>query len=130
MNYLTIGNRCTFTDHIRELKNDKGSVAAVNDKFLLICESLGLKMLSNANVFLVSVDMPVTTNLDETSGLCLRFSCEILSNSIPCLITITLDGNCSEPLDATVKVNCEETVFGLNLLNKIVNILTEPPPSS
>lgn len=114
--------RCTFTDHIRELKN--GDDTLISDKFLVICESLGLKMLSNANVFLVSVDMPVSTNLDDASGLCLRFSCEILSNSIPCLITVTLEGNCSEPLNATVKVNCEETVFGLNLLNRIVNFLT------
>lgn len=125
--YLIVCNRCTFTDHIRELKNDTGDDTMISDKFLVICESLGLKMLSNANLFLVSVDMPVSTNLDDASGLCLRFSCEILSNSMPCLITVTLEGNCSEPLNATVKVNCEETVFGLNLLNRIVNFLAEPP---
>lgn len=84
-------------------------------------------MLSNANLSLISVDMPVTTNHDDVSGLCLRFTCEILSNSMPCLITITLGGHCSEPLNATVKVNCEETVFGLNLLNRIVSFLAEPP---
>lgn len=119
--------RCSFTDHIGELKNDKGDTSVTKDKFLIICESLASKMLSNANLFLVSVDMPVATNLDDASGLCLRFCGEILSHSTPCLITVTLEGNCSEPLDASVKVNCEETVFGLNLLNRIVNFLAEPP---
>jgi len=82
-------------------------------------------MLGNANLFLVSVDMPVSTNLDDASGLRLRFSSEILSNSIPCLITITVEGKCNDPLQVSVKVNCEETVFGLNLLNRVVNFLAE-----
>ncbi|KAK1378025.1 AP-3 complex subunit beta [Heracleum sosnowskyi] len=119
--------RCTFIDHVKELKDDKGEISLVKDKFLVVCETLGLKMLSNANLSLVSVDMPVTTNHDDVSGLCLRFTCEILSNSMPCLITVTLGGHCSEPLNATVKVNCEETVFGLNLLNRVVSFLAEPP---
>ncbi|KAK9283629.1 hypothetical protein L1049_011879 [Liquidambar formosana] len=118
--------RCTFTDHIGELNNDKGDSSLIKDKFLVICESLALKMLSNANLFLVSVDMPVAANLDDASGLRLRFSSEILSNSVPCLITITIEGKCSEPLNVSVKVNCEETVFGLNLLNRVVNFLVEP----
>ncbi|KAL2541700.1 AP3-complex subunit beta-A [Abeliophyllum distichum] len=50
--------RCTFTDHISEL-NDKYESSLVKDNFLLICEKMALKMLSNANLFLVSVDMPV-----------------------------------------------------------------------
>lgn len=83
-------------------------------------------MLSNAHLFLVSVDMPVAANLDDASGLRLRFSSEILSNSLTCLITIMIEGKCSEPLNVCVKVNCEETVFGLNLLNRIVNFLAEP----
>lgn len=82
-------------------------------------------MLGNANLFLVSVDMPVSTNLDDASGLRLRFSSEILSNSIPCFITITIEGKCYDPLKVSVKVNCEETVFGLNLLNRVVNFLAE-----
>lgn len=94
------------------------------DKILLVCETIAVQMLSNANVFLVSVDMPVAANLDDASGLCLRFSSEILSNSIPCLITITAEGKCIEPLNISIKVNCEETVFGLNLLNRIVNFLS------
>lgn len=93
----------------------------------MICETLALKMLSNANLSLVSVDMPVASNLDDASGLCLRFSSEILSNSMPCLITVTIEGKCSDPLIVSVKVNCEETVFGLNFLNRIVNFLAEPP---
>lgn len=108
------------------LSEDKGEGLLVKDKFLVLCESLALKMLSNANVVLVSVDMPVSANLDDASGLRLRFSSEILSNSITCLITLAVEGKCSEPLNVSVKVNCEETVFGLNLLNRIVNFLAEP----
>lgn len=116
--------RCTFIDHIEELNKLESPLA--KDNFLVICETLALKVLSNSNLFHLSVDMPVGTNLDDASGLRLRFSGEILSNSIPCLITITVEGRCSEPLDTKVKVNCEETVFGLNFLNRVVNFLTEP----
>ena len=119
-------NSCIFSDHLGEKNDDKGNSLIVTDKFLEICRSLALKMLSNANLFLVSVDMPIAVNLDDASGLCLRFSSEILSTSKPCLITITVKGKCTEPLNISIKVNCEETVFGLNLLNRIVNFLVEP----
>ncbi|KAK4425177.1 AP3-complex subunit beta-A [Sesamum alatum] len=118
--------RCTFTDHISQPNDEQHS--QIKDIFLMICEKLALKMLNNANLFLVSVDMPVAANLNDLSGLCLRLSGEILSNSIPCLVTLTLKGTCSEPLEVSVKMNCEETVFGLNLLNRIVNFLAEPAP--
>ncbi|CAB4270800.1 unnamed protein product [Prunus armeniaca] len=118
--------RCTFTDHVKELDKDKGDNSLVEDKFLVICRNLALKMLSSANLHLVSVDLPVAANLDDATGLCLRFSSKLLSTSAPCLITITIEGRCSEPLEMSVKVNCEETVFGLNLLNRIVNVLVEP----
>lgn len=85
-------------------------------------------MLSNSNLFLVSVDMPVSANFDDASGLKLRFSAEIISNSMPCLTTITVEGKCSDPLNLSLKVNCEETVFGLNLLNRVVSFLVEPSP--
>ncbi|KAG5237571.1 hypothetical protein OIU76_012340 [Salix suchowensis] len=114
----------TFVDHIGELNKESSNNALVKDNFLLVCESLALKMLSNANFSLVSVDMPISAKHDDVSGLCLRFSGEILSKSMPCLITITAEGKCSEPLNVVVKVNCEETVFGLNLLNRIVNFLS------
>lgn len=116
--------RCTFTEHIKQW-NDKDEPPQ-KDIFLMICEKLALKMLSNANLHLVSVDMPVAANLDDLSGLCLRLSGEILSNSIPCLVTLTLKGTCAEPLEVSVKLNCEETVYGLNLLNRIVKFLAEP----
>ncbi|KAM6580684.1 hypothetical protein CsatA_004458 [Cannabis sativa] len=117
---------CTFSDHIGGLNNDKGDSSVVTDKFLEICRCLASKMLSNANIYLVSVDMPIAANLDDASGLCLRFSSEVLSTLKPCLITITVDGKCTEPLNISIKVNCEETVFGLNLLNRVVNFLVEP----
>lgn len=99
----------------------------MKDKFILICESIALKMLGSSNLFPVCMDMPVESKLDDATGLCLRFSCEILSVSVPCLITVTVEGKCSDPIDLSVKVNCEETVFGLNLLNRVVNFLVEAP---
>ncbi|XP_074308244.1 AP3-complex subunit beta-A [Silene latifolia] len=117
--------RCTYADHIAELNKDASDHTQTKDSILLICESIALKMLSNAKLFLVSADFPLSSKLDDASGLCLRFSSEILSTSTPCLISITVEGNCSEPLSVCVKVNCEETVFGLNLLNRIVNFLVE-----
>lgn len=118
--------RCTFKDHLEKLNDEKNERPMEEDKFLLICKSLALKMLANANIFLVSMELPVANFLDDATGLCLRFSAEILSNSIPCLVSLTVEGRCLEPLHVTVKVNCEETVFGLNLLNRIVNILGNP----
>ncbi|KAD2805121.1 hypothetical protein E3N88_38498 [Mikania micrantha] len=120
---------CSFTDHLAEVAND-GDGSSIKDSFLIICETLASKMLSNANLHLVSVNMPVDANLNDASGLCLRFSGEILSNSMPCLVSVTLDGKCFETLNVSVKINCEETVFGLNLLNRIVNFLAEPRSTS
>lgn len=129
LNIYLVGLRCTFADHIVELSTDKSDTYLTKDAYLVICESIALKMLSNANLSLVSVDLPLGSKLDDASGLCLRFSSEILSSSVPCLITITVEGACSEPLNISVKVNCEETVFGLNFLNRVVNFLAEPSPS-
>ncbi|XP_010531889.1 PREDICTED: AP3-complex subunit beta-A [Tarenaya hassleriana] len=112
--------RCTFTGHV----GDESTEA--KDRFLWICESIGLKMLSNSNLFLVSVEMPVANNLEDATGLCLRFGSKILSSEIPLLISVTVEGRCSEPLNLTIKINCEETVFGLNLLNRVANFLADP----
>lgn len=69
------------------------------------------------------MDMPVSLRPDDMSGLCLRFAGEVLNSSKPCLITAITHGSLSEPLDVTVKVNSEDTVFGLNLLNRLVAIV-------
>ncbi|XP_026429380.1 AP3-complex subunit beta-A-like isoform X2 [Papaver somniferum] len=116
--------KCIFKDHIIALSSDKEHSTVTEDNLLLVCRSLASQVLSNASFFLVSVDMPVSAKLDDASGLSLRFSCEILSNSIPCLITVTVEGKCSEQLSVSVKVNCEETIFGLNLLNRVVAFLS------
>ncbi|KAF9597131.1 hypothetical protein IFM89_015960 [Coptis chinensis] len=113
----------SFTDHVMDINNEEGNTS-MRDNLLIVCRSLASKMLSNANLFLVSVDMPVTANFDDASGLCFRFSGEILSNLIPCLITVTVEGKCSAPLNVSTKVNCEETIFGLNLLNRVAVILS------
>ncbi|XP_020086845.1 AP3-complex subunit beta-A [Ananas comosus] len=114
--------RCTFTDHLQELGHKENS-SFQTDKILLVSKSFASKMLSNSNLHLVSIDMPVSSNIDDASGLCLRFSGEILSSSKPCLITVVAEGKVSGPLDVTVKVNCEDTMFGLNLLNRVVAFL-------
>uniref|UniRef100_A0A0A9E3F0 Uncharacterized protein n=1 Tax=Arundo donax TaxID=35708 RepID=A0A0A9E3F0_ARUDO len=113
--------RCTFKDHLQELDPTEG--AEHTDKNLLVAQSLASKILSNANVHLVSMDMPVTFSVDDASGLCWRFSSEILSTSNPCLSTIVAEGHISGPLDITAKVNSEDTVFALNLLNRVVAII-------
>ncbi|XP_052154130.1 AP3-complex subunit beta-A [Oryza glaberrima] len=114
--------RCTFKDHLQKLEHNDDSEEHT-DKNLLIAQSLASKILSNANFHLVSMDMPVTFSIEDASGLCWRFSSEILSTSNPCLITILAEGHISEPLDLTAKVNSEDTAFGLNLLNRVVAII-------
>lgn len=115
--------RCNFKHHINTA-DDKATRSAEDDKILLLSQSLASKVLSNANVHFVSADMPVSVGIDDVSGLCFRFSGEILSTSKPCLLSVTAQGSCSEPLDLIVKVNCEETVFGLNFLNRVVAFLS------
>ncbi|CAH8268711.1 unnamed protein product [Arabidopsis lyrata] len=117
--------RCTFDDHVKDSRMENGK-----DKFLSICECITLKVLSNSNLHLVSVDLPVANSLEDATGLRLRFSSKILSSEIPLLITITVEGKCTEVLNITVKINCEETVFGLNLLNRIANFMVEPSSSA
>lgn len=116
--------RCLFEGHMEDLKHEEQKQSSfVTDKILVVSRSLASKVLSHANVFLVSIDMPVSFSDDDASGLRLRFSSEISRISKPCLITIVTEGKCSEPLNISVKVNCEETVFGLNLLNRFVAFL-------
>ncbi|XP_044346531.1 AP3-complex subunit beta-A-like [Triticum aestivum] len=115
--------RCTFKDHLQKHEQNQESTDHNTDENLLVAQTLASKVLSNANVHLVSMDMPVTFSIDDASGLCWRFSSEILSTSNPCLITIVADGHTSVPLDLTVKVNSEDTAFGLNLLNRVVAVI-------
>ncbi|CAN8279442.1 unnamed protein product [Cochlearia groenlandica] len=117
--------RCTLADHVKDSSMENGK-----DKFLSICECITLKMLSNSNLHLVSVDLPVSNTLEDATGLRLRFSSKILSSEIPLLITITVQGKCTEALNLNLKINCEETVFGLNLLNRIANFMVESSSST
>ncbi|KAJ1695433.1 hypothetical protein LUZ63_012131 [Rhynchospora breviuscula] len=114
--------RCTFSDHLQELEqNEKISVNA--DKSLVVAHCFAVKILSSSNFYLVSMDMPVSLKPDDMSGLCLRFAGEVVNSSKPCLITVIAHGNLTEPLDVTVKLNSEDTVFGLNLLNRLLAIV-------
>ncbi|KAK1299523.1 AP3-complex subunit beta-A [Acorus calamus] len=87
--------RCTFTDHLKDRECEKDQISFDDDKVMFVCRTIASKMLSNANLFLVSVDMPVSASHDDLSGACLRFSSEILSSSNPCLITLRIEGKCS-----------------------------------
>ncbi|GJM91752.1 hypothetical protein PR202_ga08161 [Eleusine coracana subsp. coracana] len=113
--------RCTFKDHLQKL--DDSVDGEHTDKNLMVANTLASKILSNANFHLVSMDMPVTFNIDDASGLCWRFGSEIMSTSNACLITIVAEGHTSGPLDLTAKVNSEDTAFALNLLNRVVALL-------
>lgn len=115
-------NSCKFVHHVGEL-NQENQSSIQDDKILIVSRCLAAKVLSNANLYLLSTDIPVSFNIDDASGLRMRFSGEILSSSKPCLITLFTEGKCFEPLNVTVKINCEETTFGLNLLNKLVAFL-------
>ncbi|XP_072997722.1 AP3-complex subunit beta-A isoform X1 [Typha latifolia] len=114
--------RCTYKDHIQELEH-KEQTALQHDKILIVSQSIASKMLSNANLHLVSMDMPISFRIDDASGLCLRFSSQILSSSKLCLITIIAEGKLSGTLDVTIKINSEDTVFALNLLNRVATFL-------
>ncbi|XP_020580714.1 AP3-complex subunit beta-A isoform X2 [Phalaenopsis equestris] len=116
---------CLFESHIGDLKHEEQKHSSFStDKILVVSRSLASKVLSHANVFLVSIDMPASFSDDDASGLHLRFSSEISRISKPCLTSIAvIEGKCYEPLNISVKINCEETVFGLNLLNRFVSFL-------
>ncbi|KAF3776616.1 AP3-complex subunit beta-A [Nymphaea thermarum] len=117
--------RCTFTGHIGDLHSERLDGSASSDKVLVVAQRLASEILSNANISLVAVTIPVSVtdahmrDVDDVSGLCLRFGCEISSSSIPCLLTVTVEGRYSGPLTVVLRINCEESIFGLNLLNRI-----------
>ncbi|ERN07888.1 hypothetical protein AMTR_s00012p00225740 [Amborella trichopoda] len=121
---------CTFRGHIEGMQSEEGQSVRNKDMILTVAHRIASTILGNSNISLVSVTIPVfsadntSKAYDDVSGLCLRFSGEILSSSLPCLITISVEGRFSQPLNAVAKVNCEETVFGLNLLNRIVALLS------
>ncbi|KAK4783551.1 hypothetical protein SAY86_007925 [Trapa natans] len=47
--------RCTFIHHLTEVDNDKKEGSPEKDNFILIFQCIALKMLRNANLFLVQL---------------------------------------------------------------------------
>ncbi|EMS61489.1 hypothetical protein TRIUR3_01874 [Triticum urartu] len=93
---------CTFKDHLQKYKHTEES-ADCTEKNLAVSQALASKVLSNANVHLVLMDMLVAFGIDDAPGICRRLRSETLSTSKPCLITIVVKGHTSEPLDLTAK---------------------------
>lgn len=118
-------NRCTVTGHVGVLHPEGLDGSASSDKVLVVAQRLASEILSNANISLVSVNIPISVtddhvrDIDDVSGLCLRFGSEISRSSVPCLLTVTVEGRYSGPLTVVLRINCEESIFGLNLLNRI-----------
>ncbi|CAN6442680.1 unnamed protein product [Victoria cruziana] len=117
--------RCTVTGHVGVLHPEGLDGSASSDKVLVVAQRLASEILSNANISLVSVNIPISVtddhvrDIDDVSGLCLRFGSEISRSSVPCLLTVTVEGRYSGPLTVVLRINCEESIFGLNLLNRI-----------
>lgn len=91
------------------------------DKVLFISRAIASGVLRVAHVAVVSATLPIS-DATGLSGLQLCFAGETLTEGLKCLISTTYD---IEP-DTTalwIKVNCEDTVFGLNLLKQLETIL-------
>ena len=56
-------------DHVGELDRENHSSIEA-DKILIISLCLASKVLSNANLYIFSTDIPVSFNIDDISGSC------------------------------------------------------------
>lgn len=130
---LENSRRCTFREHL-QMPSDVNDVQFQHDdKLIFVSRTIVSRILSSFHVSVLSVTIPIFTSFMDQSGwhgdvqgLCLRFSSETLSGCIPCLITVTAEGCYSgSELPVLVKVNCEDAVFGLNLLKRLIEVLTE-----
>eukprot|EP01018_Ginkgo_biloba_P021382 Gb_19472 [translate_table: standard] len=131
---LENSRRCIFREHFKRPRNVSDLHLQQDDKLVVIARNIASRILSRVHASLISVTIPIFASFAEQSagngdvqGLCLRFSGETLSKCIPCLITITAEGNHSgvAEVPVAVKINCEDTVFGLNLLKHLVDVLSE-----
>ncbi|THU60580.1 hypothetical protein C4D60_Mb07t14280 [Musa balbisiana] len=85
------------------------------------------KLWPDIGYFLRPLSMSLNAFIEKEQQLPRMFeyskSGEILSNSRPCLVTTSAEGKFYEPLGITVKINCEDTVFSPNLLNRVAAFL-------
>lgn len=115
----------------RPIRSQNFAVLDADEEALALARVLATRILSQVNVFLVMATIPVFPGdiNDDVWNVHLKFSGQTLLNSKLCLITVTLgpqstnDG--TNALPVLVKVNCEDSVFGLNLLNRLQKAITE-----
>ncbi|KAL2622194.1 hypothetical protein R1flu_002399 [Riccia fluitans] len=109
---------------------------ATEDKLLLAARSVAQKVLTNAHISLVSTTISIgdsflsehTIQSGGIQGLCLRFSGKTLIDSVLCLVQVAVveEGVFAAnvlQVELLVKVNCENTVFGLTLLQELSKAL-------
>eukprot|EP00250_Pteridium_aquilinum_P020022 c24672_g1_i2 orf=84-2030(-) len=115
----------------RALRSQNLAVLDADEEALALARVLATRVLSQVNVFLVMARIPVFPGAinDDVWNVHLKFSGETLRDSSLCLITITLQpqsaSDSTNILPVLVKVNCEDSVFGLNLLNRLQKAVTE-----
>lgn len=95
---------------------------AGEDKVLLLSRAIASGVLRVAHVAVVSATLPIS-DATGLSGLQLCFAGETLTEQLSCLISTTLDTE-HDATAVLIKVNCEDTVFGLNLLKQLETILS------
>ncbi|KAL3691864.1 hypothetical protein R1sor_005515 [Riccia sorocarpa] len=110
---------------------------AKQDYLLLVARSIAQKVVTIADISLVSATIGISDSfLSEQAiqnggvqGLCLRFSGKTLLDSVLCLVQVAVveEGLFDTKLlqvELLIKVNCENTVFGLTLLQELSKALS------
>lgn len=92
------------------------------DQALVISRAIASGVLRVAHVAVVSATLPIS-DATGLSGLQLCFAGETLTGGLKCLISTTYDTE-HDTTALLIKVNCEDTVFGLNLLKQLETILS------
>ena len=101
------------------------------DEVLFLAKTIATRLLNHINAVLVTVMIPVSSGFlgDDYTNVHLKFSGETLQESKTCLISIILEPrspNISDnDLPFTVKVNCEDSIFGVNLLKRLQKAIKE-----
>lgn len=120
--------RCSIE---KPLRCQSRGVVESDEDMLSLARLIALRVLSHVNAFLVTATIPVFpgATIDDAWSVHLKFSGETLTESMLCLVTLTLDAHsstdCSNDLLVLVKVNCEDSVFGLNLLKRLQMAVNE-----
>ncbi|KAH7294225.1 hypothetical protein KP509_28G061600 [Ceratopteris richardii] len=120
--------RC-FLD--RRTKSQSLAELDADEEALAVARMLASRILSQINVFLVTATIPVYHEAisDDILSVHLKFSGETLVDDKLCLVTLTLEldpiSNNASTLLVEVKVNCEDSVFGSNILNRFQKAVTE-----